>query len=256
MAGGESKGHRQLKRGTFLWAQSHGYTACAEEVRLPNSGYRADVVGYKPGVRGELGTTVVFECKWARSDFLGDSGQVEESMERLRELKQRREVLEKNLRTHHPHLQSGETLFPEYDVIDFDKLEHAAYQAVIREIRIVQSRIQGGSKFDRVARYRSADLCYLVVRRGICQPEEFPPGWGILEWDEVEVIDLPENIEGGCEPVPALSLVNRPERRDCGDRPRVELLQRIAEAGTRLGNRRFEIPGQLPFVERRKRANF
>ena len=67
---GESEGHRQLKRGAFLWAQAHGYSACAEEVRLPNSGYRADIVGCKPGKGDKLGPTAIFECKWSRAQTM------------------------------------------------------------------------------------------------------------------------------------------------------------------------------------------
>ena len=121
---------------------------------------------------------------------------------------------------------------------------------------MLQRRIRGGSKFDRVARYRSADLCYLVVRKGICGSEEVPPGWGVLEWDEEKVVKVPEDMGVAEEVIPALSLVRRPERAGCGEAARQEMLRRIAEAATRLGNRRFQIPGGLPFAVRRSRANF
>ena len=255
---GESEGHRQLKRGAFLWAQAHGYTACAEEVRLPNSGYRADVVACKPGKGDQPGPTAIFECKWARSDFLGDAASLDQSTVRLRELNQRREVLERNLTTHHPGLRAGETLFPEYDVIHLEKIDHQAYRSVVREIQTLQRKISGGSKFDRIARYRCADLCYLVVKKGICDPNEIPPGWGLLEWDGKQTVQSTDLIaeqeeEPIADPViPALILTQRPIRHTCTDSDRLAILRRIAQVATRMGNKGFEIPFGLPYSERRR----
>ena len=251
---GESEGHRQLKRGAFLWAQARGYSVCAEEVRLPNSGYRADVVACMPGKAEHPGPTAVFECKWARSDFLGDAASVDRSTERLRELNQRREVLERNLSTHHPGLRAGETLFPEYDVVHLDKVDHHACRSVVREIQTLQRKISGGSKFDRIARYRCADLCYLVVKKGICDESEVPPGWGLLEWDGEETVKLPEAVDSEDPLIPDLTLAKRPIKHACSDTERMAILGRIAQVATRLGNKGFEIPFGLPYAEKRRNS--
>lgn len=38
---GETEAHARLKRRALIWAQAHGYSACALEVGLPHCRYRA-----------------------------------------------------------------------------------------------------------------------------------------------------------------------------------------------------------------------
>ena len=40
---GETEAHRDLKRRAVLWALANGFSACATEVSLPRSRFRADV---------------------------------------------------------------------------------------------------------------------------------------------------------------------------------------------------------------------
>jgi hypothetical protein len=44
----KQQAHANLKRLAVLWAQAHGYSACAVEVKLPRCRYRADVAAYRP----------------------------------------------------------------------------------------------------------------------------------------------------------------------------------------------------------------
>src|SRR5450432_2129622 len=70
------------------WAREQGYSCCGFEVRLPNSGYRADVAAYRPASevapfvfagktsrrrQAAIGSTAVFECKQSRADLVKDS---------------------------------------------------------------------------------------------------------------------------------------------------------------------------------------
>lgn len=175
----ETEAHQQLKRLAVDWARQQGFTGIATEVRLPKSAYRADVAAYKPA-RGQLGTTAVFECKQARSDLLKDSYRQAATSDRLRQLDARRQKLEELLKLHYPSLRRGDTLFAEFDAIHLAGFEHANYRRVLREIEILQRRLAGKTKFDKLTRYRCANLNYLVVEPGLLAPEETPVGWGLL----------------------------------------------------------------------------
>jgi len=69
---GETAAHANLKRLAVLWAQAHGYSACAVEVKLPRCRYRVDVAAYRPQQKG-IGCAVIFECKQARPDLRKDN---------------------------------------------------------------------------------------------------------------------------------------------------------------------------------------
>jgi hypothetical protein len=237
MSGTETSAHATLKKLALQWAQAQGYPICGIEVRLPHSNYRADAVAYQPATErlplpGDgkaparlvrqpvVGVTAVFECKQARSDFLKDSHAAAETAQRLEALDSRRVTLERLLGMHHPSLRKGESLFAEYDSIDTSRYEHKTYRQVMREIAVLQGRLYGKTKFDKIARYRCANLCYLVVEEGILQPHEVPLRWGLL----VRHVD-------------ALTLERLPVWQDVPLPTRLELLQRIALNGTRRLNR-------------------
>src|ERR1017187_6851254 len=168
MSGVETSAHATLKKLALQWAQAQGYPICGFEVRLPHSNYRADVVAYQPATerlplsgngntpirlvrQPVVGSTAVFECKQARSDFLKDSHTTAETTQRLKAFDQRRRTLERLLGLHLPPLRKGESLFAEYDAIDISDFEHKTYRKVIREISILQARLYGKTKFDKVA---------------------------------------------------------------------------------------------------------
>jgi hypothetical protein len=233
MSGAETTAHATLKELAIQWAQLNGYPICGVEIRLPHSNYRCDVAAYRseskklpiPGstrlVRQPIiGTTAVFECKQARSDFLKDSHRAAETAERLKALDARRQTLERLLGMHQPSLRKGESLFPEYDAIDISGYEHKTYRKVLREIAILQARLYGKTKFDKVTRYQCANLCYLVVEDGIFEQHEVPLQWGLL----VREGDL-------------LTLKCSPVWQDVPEPTRLELLQRVAMVGTRRFNR-------------------
>ena len=233
MPGKETTAHAMLKKLALQWAQQQGYLICDIEVRLPHSNFRADAVAYKTATerlplvedgkaprrlvrQPVVGATAVFECKQARSDFLNDSHNTAETARRLKALDERRQTLERLLGMHQPSLRRGETLFAEYDAIDISNFEHKTYRRVLREIAVQQARLYGKTKFDKVARYRCANLCYLVVEAGILRGHEVPVSWGLLVRRE-EV----------------LTLERTPVWQDVPEPTRLDLLQRIAMAGSR-----------------------
>src|ERR1039457_5072550 len=197
MAGVETSAHATLKKLALQWAQQQGYPICGFEVRLPHSNYRADPVAYRPATerlplpgngkaphrwvrQPVVGATAVFECKQARFDFLKDSHTTAETTHRLKALDERRRTRERLWGMHQPSLRKGESLFAEYDAIDISNFEHKTYRKVIREIAVLQARLYGKTKFDKVAGYPCANLCYLVVEDGILKGHEVPLHWGLV----------------------------------------------------------------------------
>lgn len=240
---GESAAHHQLKRAALAWAQLQGYTACTAEVKVPNSNYRADVAAYRPARQQKnappvIGETAIFECKQARSDFLGDSRPEAETLFRLMTCRARLAKLESLLGVHHPQLGKGDSLFPEYESHDLTAISHEGYRKLLAEIRTLESRHFGKTKFDRMVRYGCANAFYLVVGRSVLADHEAPLDWGLLR-----LVDA----ESG-----ALELLRKPVRQDASPTARLELLQRIGSAATRHSNRLENLDPAALFDARRR----
>ena len=213
----ETEKHQMLKRLALDWARAAGFAIAATEVRVPKSGFRADVAAC---LRGARRRTAVFECKQARADLLKDAHAEAATRRRLAELIARRTKLEELLAVHRPDLRRGETLFPEFDTWDFSGLEHATYREVLAELAAVQARVLKGTKFSKMFRYRCADFLYLVVEENIFAEAEIPAGWGLL-------------LRRG----EALPLARPPGPRAPPAEQRLALLENIALAAMRGGNR-------------------
>lgn len=242
-SGNESAAHRGLKRAALVWAQQQGFTACGYEVRVPKSNYRADVAAYRPAAdarEGELGVTAIFECKQSRPDYLSDARPVAETLERLGECRSRMVELERLLGVHHPNLRRGESLFPEFDSHDFDGLKHEGYQRLVREVSMLESRLYGKTKFDRMMKWRCASVLYAVVAPGVMAEHEVPRGWGLL------VVEDPLDTGSGLELVRQAKLVEVPHGQ------RLELLQRLARCGTAALNRAEEVDHAALWEARRR----
>lgn len=219
----ETDAHLRLKRLALLWAQTNGYSACAAEVSLPQCRYRADVAAYRARLR-EQTVTAIFECKQALPDLRRDNCETTATRERLRSLRRRREILERNLRVHYPTLRTGDSLFAEYDSHDFDAIGHRGYRRVLRESAALENRLCGGTKFECLTRYRCANLFFLVLPNELFRETEVPAGWGVL-----------------LETDGSLDLARKPVWHDNAAQARIRLLKRIAVAGTRQFNRAFAI---------------
>ena len=259
----ETERHRNLKALALLWAQARGYTCAALEVALPRCNFRADLAAYKPiwshapqriggaswmasgasdaGAGGEdesgsiIGATAVFECKQSRGDLLNDCTLALAASAELQALHERRATLEKLLRVHHPSLANGDSLFSEWTSFSFESLNHRGYQSVLRKIAVAQRKILLNNKFEKLLRYRCANVFYLVVEEGICAEHELPLGWGLLVRRDGRG---ESSVAGGGE---NLALVRKPLWQDIPEFSRLALLQRIALAGTRMLNARLGI---------------
>lgn len=220
---GETEAHLRLKRHAALWAQARGYSACAAEVNLPGCRYRADVAAYRP-VKGRIGVTAILECKQALPDLRRDNCCSSATRQRLQTVQKRRVVLERCLRVHHPTLRTGDSLFPDFDAIDFSGLQHRTYTRVMRELGALQNSLTNATKFECLVRYQCANLFYLVLPHGMFREGDLPAGWGAL-----------------VERDGSLSLARKPLLYETSEQSRVEFLQRIASAGTRQINRQLGV---------------
>lgn len=216
MPPGETEIHRRLKALALAWAQAQGFALAATEVRVPKSGYRADVAACS---RGAGHRTAIFECKQARADLLKDAHAESATRMKLADLMARRGKLEELLAVHRPDLRRGESLWPEFDAWDFSGLEHRTYRAVLTELATLQARVLRGTKFAKMFRYRCAEFLYLVAEEGIFAEAEIPAGWGMLvrHGDELRLARVPAMLEVAAE-------------------QRLALLEMIALAGTRAVN--------------------
>jgi hypothetical protein len=220
---GETAAHARLKRCALLWAQARGYSACALEVSLPRCRYRADVAAYR-AMPNETGATAIFECKQALVDLRRDNGSTAPTRKRLEKVYQRLQVLEKNLRVHYPQLRIPDSLFSEFDSHDFAAIGHRGYTRVSRELAALQNRLFDCTKFEKLIRYRCANLFFLVLPDELYRESEIPSGWGAL-----------------AESDGALRLVRKPIWQETTLDNQLRLLQRIAAAGMRLLNRELKI---------------
>jgi len=190
----ETEGHARLKRLAFLWAQAHGYSACAMEVSLPRCRYRADVAAYRPKPK-TIGSTVTFECKQALCDLRRDNCQSDAARQRLETICERRQLLETRLHEHYPSLRNGDSLFPEFDLPDFTVIGHRGYARLLRELRTVQNRLYDCTKFDKLIRYRCANLFFLFCLRSYSVTRKSQLA-GAHSWNQTTRSRSPENQSG------------------------------------------------------------
>ncbi len=214
--GSESEAHRNLKRLALAWARARRLKLAAPEVRLPRSGYRADVAAATPRALSDGAFTAVFECKASRSDFLRDSAVETGAAERIAALSARLMELRALIAAHRPDLRRGEELFAEFDAYDLRGLKHDTHDRLEAELRIAQAKLHEGTKFAKLARWRAASLLYVVAEEGILRAHEVPDGWGLL-------------VRRGEELEPVL----RPCLNPTTVAERVALLERIAARGAK-----------------------
>jgi hypothetical protein len=178
---GESVAHRELKRLAVTWALAHRLVLCGTEVRLPRSGYRADVAAAMPRITSPAACTAVFECKASRADFRRDAAPENETTAEVAGLRVRVAALREAIGAHRPDLRRGEELFAMFDAVDLRGVKHEMHTRLTRELRVRERRLLEGTKFSRLARWRSATLLYLVAEPDVLASAELPDGWGLLE---------------------------------------------------------------------------
>ena len=213
---GETPAHRELKRLALAWAGTRRLVLGATEVRLPRSNYRADVAAATPRTLANNAVTAVFECKASRADFLVDSAVETGAAESIAQLRERLAALRTLIAGHRPDLRRGEELFAEFDAYDLRGLKHETHDRLSAELRVAERKLQDGTKFARLFRWRAASLLYLVTEDEVLEPHELPEGWGWL-------------VRRG----ETLKLAKRPCLRETTPAERVALVERIAAVAAR-----------------------
>jgi len=234
---GETQEHARLKRLAFIWAQAHGFSACAMEVTLPKCRYRADVAACRRQ-QNQIGTTAIFECKQVLCDLRRDNCRSESDRERLKAICRRRQLLETRLHEHYPSLHNGDSLFAEFDPQNFIAIGHRGYARLLRELCALQTRLYDCTKFEKLVRYRCANLFWLVLPNQLFRDSEIPVGWGAL-----------------VESDGALSLKRKPMWHETTAENRARLLHQIGAAGTRALNRQLEIASEEIAARRSRLVN-
>jgi hypothetical protein len=241
IAGGETQAHRDLKRQALVWAQANGYRIAAAEVSLPNYRVRMDVAACRMErvrewrdrsgravSKAAIGATAIFECKASASDFVRDARSWKMTQEKLERLHARRLKAEEELKIHYPSIRNGDSLFQEFETLNFERPGYERYEKIIRDIRRISARLHANTKFDRLTKYGAANLLYVVAEPGILTNADLPCGWGLLE-----------------RTGDTLLVKAKPHWHDVGEDDRLAFLQRIALAGTRCVNREHGIPFSL-----------
>ena len=84
-----------------------------------------------PGAVAAVGLTAIFECKASRPDYLRDCRSVCAITERLAALAARKARHEETLKIHYPSIRNGDSLFAEYETLNFERLGYGIYQRVL-----------------------------------------------------------------------------------------------------------------------------
>ena len=248
---GETIQHRELKRLAVEWLRRLGCSAVAVEVRCPSraggwtwpDGSRATRVGRARRDRSsrrrrERGTGRGRTIWWSASgpvDFLRDDAD-QASLVRTREHLERRraEIEEQRIKPREPHLRrGGSALFPELETWDFAASRIDSYRRVVRELRRVEKRLHGETKFGLMSRYRLADHLYLFTPSGLLRRSELPRGFGLIEASAMRLRHpMPVDPEA---PLPISERVPAPALH-CDPEHRVRLLRNLAVAASRTAD--------------------
>jgi hypothetical protein len=212
----ESAAHHELRCAALKFVLEKGFTIAAQEVSIPNRGIRADVAAYKPQ-RKNIGNTAIFEVKVSTANYRRDARSIVATQERLKVLHAKKLKIEEELKLYYPSIRNGDSLFQEFETLNFERPGYERYEKVISEMRQLSARLHENTKFDRLTKYASANLFYVVADDGVLMPHELPSGWGLLH-------------RVGDE----LTLVIKPIWHDVSEQQRLEFLHRVAMRATRL----------------------
>ena len=137
-----------------------------------------------------IGVTAIFECKVSTPDFRRDARSIAATLNRLDVLHAKKLKIEDELKIFYPSIRNGDSLFQEFETLNFERPGYERYEKVLGEIRQLSSE---NTKFEKLTKYGSANLYYLVAAPDVLAPHEMPSGWGWLrpEGDSLEVTIKP-----------------------------------------------------------------
>lgn len=220
----------QMRRAVIRWLFSGDSppTACAPDVVTRVSRIRADVGAFwsqtvrNPHAHGprqilQPTQTALVACHLQREECWPDCTKAQEILPRLREYKTRLLEVETRIRENEPHLRADGSLFEELAEWRYEDTSDREYHRLRRQIDKAEHALYHGTKFERIRSAALADLLYLAVPAGTVHPQELADGWGLL-W-------VHDNL--------AVTVVGKPQPKDCLADNRLHLVQNIAAAASR-----------------------
>src|SRR6185436_4668550 len=133
--------------------------------------------------------------------------------ERLKILHERKTRIEEELRLFYPSIRNGDSLFQEFETLDFTRPGHERYQKTLDEIGRLTSRLHENTKFESLVKWGAASVFYVVAEPHAVPSYELPPCWGLL-------------VREG----EMLRLAVKPLLHEIGEPERLSLLHRISIA--------------------------
>lgn len=265
---GETRAHQRLKEIGARFLLNAGCCAVAFEVQCPFARYRIDVAGFldsrpvasgaaRQNAAGLAGTlwgstregmhevahanrrerceprTAIIECKQDRSDFRRDGDEKNELLAKRDRLEHRlREIEDGYIKENEPHLRDSDAfLFGEMETWNFASSRSSAYRRTLRELRTIEERLHGHTKFWLTSRYRLADRLYVLAPSGLIAPRELAAGWGLLE-APTGLLER-RGFDAG-EVAAAVTVVRSAPELGSRDQLRARLLRNIAVSATRM----------------------
>ncbi len=193
----KSLGTGEIRRAALAWLVKGQPTGIGLLAPTRISRFQADVAAFwsKPVKRGGVKTlqpvkTVIIEVRNDREACWPDCARKDELLPLLRKEKERKRVLETEIRAKEPELQNTDTLFSEFESWDYAKTRDKRYHQSLGKIEEIERSLYNGSRFEKIRRARLADYLYLAVPRGAVHPNELADGWGLLFVDDSFEIEL------------------------------------------------------------------
>src|SRR5260370_41818940 len=99
------------------------------------------------------------------------------SRRRLESICNSRQILEARCLTHYPNMHYGDSLFPVFDSENFSAIGHRGYARLVRELQTLQNQLYDCTKFEKLIRYRCANLFFIVLPEQLFRESEVPVRW-------------------------------------------------------------------------------
>lgn len=181
----KSLSKKELQQAAFAFLYSLHPTGIAADVHTRKSKYKVAAAGFWRNEKSRKGTDIVktalvVMCDDADYCFSDCAGR-EMRMDKIRQLQERKDFLEAEIRCTEPHLAAADDLFSEFRTWDYNSTGNPEYCKLCRELaREIQALAQG-SKLEYIRRAGNADLCYLAIPGGLIDPGMIPAEWGVVE---------------------------------------------------------------------------
>ncbi len=174
-----------LKRASLAWMAQQGPTALASKVPTRLKKFCATVAAFwsEPGRKKRLLKplrTAIIEVRHDRETCWPESARTSEILPAIREAKERKTLIETEIRRTEPNLKDTDVLFPDFESWDYRSSSNKEYHRCLKRIEELEHSLYKGSRFERIRQARVANELYLAVPEEAVHPHELADGWGLL----------------------------------------------------------------------------